>query len=88
MSAENAEIVRRSFSVQAENFGSDAMNFTNRDYLDGMVSRLDLAGTVAALEVAAGTCACACAGGGRAGCSAKNLYGAIHLDKDSSEKLG
>ena len=33
-------------------------------------------------------CACACAGGGRAGCSAKNLYGAIHLDKESSEKLG
>ena len=33
-------------------------------------------------------CACACAGGGRAGCSAKNLYGAIHLNKDSSEKLG
>lgn len=61
MSAENAEIVRRSFSVQAENFGSDAMNFTNRDYLDDMVSRPDLAGTVAALEVAAGTCACACA---------------------------
>lgn len=61
MSAENAEIVRRSFSVQAKNFGSDAMNFTNRDYLDDMVSRLDLAGTVAALEVAAGTCACACA---------------------------
>ena len=61
MSAENAEIVRRSFSVQAENFRSDAMNFTNRDYLDDMVSRLDLAGTVAALEVAAGTCACACA---------------------------
>lgn len=24
-------------------------------------------------------CACACAGGGRAGCSAKNLYGAVHL---------
>ena len=37
------------------------MNFTNRDYLDDMISRLDLAGTVAALEVAAGTCACACA---------------------------
>ncbi len=32
-------------------------------------------------------CACACAGGGRAGCSAKNLYGAIHLDKDASEKM-
>ncbi|MBD9140415.1 MAG: hypothetical protein EGQ75_09295 [Clostridiales bacterium] len=32
-------------------------------------------------------CACACAGGGRAGCSAKNLYGAIHLDKDSTKKL-
>ena len=32
-------------------------------------------------------CACACAGGGRAGCSAKNLYGAIHLEKDSTKKL-
>ena len=32
-------------------------------------------------------CACACAGGGRAGCSAKNLYGAIYLDKDSTKKL-
>ncbi|MBO4854740.1 MAG: hypothetical protein J5482_06380 [Oscillospiraceae bacterium] len=27
-------------------------------------------------------CACACAGGGRAGCSAKNLYGAIRLDAE------
>lgn len=26
-------------------------------------------------------CACACAGGGRAGCSAKNFYGAIQTDK-------
>ena len=32
-------------------------------------------------------CACACAGGGRAGCSAKNLYGAIHLDASASEKM-
>ena len=32
-------------------------------------------------------CACACAGGGRAGCSAKNLYGAIHLNEDASEKM-
>jgi len=32
-------------------------------------------------------CACACAGGGRAGCSAKNLYGAIHLDETVSRKL-
>lgn len=30
-------------------------------------------------------CACACAGGGRAGCSAKNLYGAIHLPAKRSE---
>lgn len=28
-------------------------------------------------------CACACAGGGRAGCSAKNLYGAIHLPAEA-----
>lgn len=32
-------------------------------------------------------CACACAGGGRAGCSAKNLYGAVRLDKALAEKL-
>ena len=32
-------------------------------------------------------CACACAGGGRAGCSAKNLYGAVKLDETLSEKL-
>ena len=32
-------------------------------------------------------CACACAGGGRAGCSAKNLYGAIHLDDTVSRRL-
>lgn len=32
-------------------------------------------------------CACACAGGGRAGCSAKNLYGAIHLDGSATEKV-
>ena len=32
-------------------------------------------------------CACACAGGGRAGCSAKNLYGAIHLDETVSRRL-
>jgi len=32
-------------------------------------------------------CACACAGGGRAGCSAKNLYGAIRLDEELSREL-
>lgn len=32
-------------------------------------------------------CACACAGGGRAGCSAKNLYGAVHLDQQVTDRL-
>ncbi len=32
-------------------------------------------------------CACACAGGGRAGCSAKNLYGAIHADASVEQQL-
>ena len=32
-------------------------------------------------------CACACAGGGRAGCSAKNLYGSVQLDRRLTEKL-
>lgn len=32
-------------------------------------------------------CACACAGGGRAGCSAKNLYGAVKLDEEMSRAL-
>lgn len=33
-------------------------------------------------------CACACAGGGRAGCSAKNLYGAVKLSRELTEKQG
>lgn len=32
-------------------------------------------------------CACACAGGGRAGCSAKNLYGAVKLSEELTENL-
>ena len=32
-------------------------------------------------------CACACAGGGRAGCSAKNLYGAVHLDQELTREI-
>ena len=32
-------------------------------------------------------CACACAGGGRAGCSAKNLYGAVHLSEQLTKEL-
>ena len=32
-------------------------------------------------------CACACAGGGRAGCSAKNLYGAVNLSEELTENL-
>ena len=32
-------------------------------------------------------CACACAGGGRAGCSAKNLYGAVKLDEKVTKSL-
>ncbi|MBQ0037556.1 MAG: hypothetical protein KBS74_02690 [Clostridiales bacterium] len=32
-------------------------------------------------------CACACAGGGRAGCSAKNLYGAVQLNEKLTENL-
>ena len=32
-------------------------------------------------------CACACAGGGRAGCSAKNLYGAVKLNRAVTESL-
>lgn len=32
-------------------------------------------------------CACACASGGRAGCSAKHLYGAVKLDKNVSALL-
>ena len=32
-------------------------------------------------------CACACASGGRAGCSAKNLYGAVKLDREVTASL-
>ena len=30
---------------------------------------------------------CACAGGGRAGCSAKSLYGAVHLDQELTREM-
>lgn len=44
-------------------------------------------GHCAAPAAAPVPCACACAGGGRAGCSAKNLYGAIHLDDSLTKKV-
>ncbi len=54
----NMELVRKSFAIQAENFDSGKMNFSKAEYLDDMVSRLDLKPAFSGLEVAAGTCAC------------------------------
>ena len=39
------------------------------------------------LALALALTACACAGGGRAGCSAKNLYGAVHLNRDVTRSV-
>ncbi len=44
-------------------------------------------GDCACASSCACACACACAGGGRAGCSAKNLYGAVHLSEELTEEL-
>ena len=44
-------------------------------------------GHCACVSSCACACACACAGGGRAGCSAKNLYGAVKLDQEVTKQL-
>lgn len=52
------EIVRQSFSVQAENFESPAMSFSKQEYLQETLKAVGANKTDLALEVAAGTCAC------------------------------
>lgn len=50
--------VRKSFSLQAENFETKDMNFSKKDYLDHTIKAIELSKTDNVLEVAAGTCAC------------------------------
>lgn len=52
------EKIRSSFSAQAEQFESDKMNFSKKEYLDYTVKLMELNKRDKVLEVAAGTCAC------------------------------
>lgn len=58
MITSNADKIRESFAVQAENFNSSSMNFSKEEYLKHTVSLLNPSGSENALETAAGTCAC------------------------------
>lgn len=52
------EIIKRSFSVQAENFESPAMSFSKQEYLRDTRKAVGASKTDLVLEVAAGTCVC------------------------------
>lgn len=58
MKTSNIEQIQKSFSVQAENFDTKAMNFSKKEYLDYTVSCIAPTKEDRVLEVAAGTCAC------------------------------
>lgn len=50
--------VQKSFSLQAENFETQSMNFSKQEYLDYTVDAIGLTAADNVLEAAAGTCAC------------------------------
>lgn len=49
--------IRESFTLQAKNFESGAMNFSKKDYLAHTVTALHLRGNENVLDAASGTCA-------------------------------
>lgn len=53
-------IIQKSFSIQAENFETDKMNFSKVEYLNFVISKIGLSSSYSGLEVAAGTCAVGC----------------------------
>ncbi len=58
MNPKNIELIHRSFEIQAPNFNSASMNFSDKDYLNYILSSVEPCKTDIMLEVAAGTCAC------------------------------
>lgn len=58
MAISNIETIRKSFTVQAEDFENTSMNFSKEAYLDYTVSAMAVSADDNVLEVAAGTCAC------------------------------
>lgn len=58
MNPKNIELIHRSFEIQAPNFNSASMNFSDKDYLNYILSSVKPCKTDIMLEVAAGTCAC------------------------------
>lgn len=52
------EKMKKSFSLQAENFENNDMNFSKQEYLDYIIKKTDVKKTDCVLEVAAGTCVC------------------------------
>ena len=58
MKSTNKAEIQKAFTQQAAGFESDKANFSKKDYLDYMVSRIAPTKCDSVLEVAAGTCAC------------------------------
>lgn len=57
MKPSNLNIINHSFEKQAENFESSSMNFSNKDYINYVISSVKPSLSDTMLEVASGTCA-------------------------------
>lgn len=58
MKSSNQTEIREAFSRQADGFESAHMNFSSKEYLGYVVSKIAPEKTDTVLEIAAGTCAC------------------------------
>lgn len=58
MKSENVEKIQNAFTVQSKHFETHKANFTNKEYLDSVISEVQPQKTDSVLEVAAGTCVC------------------------------
>ena len=60
MKSSNEEAIKHSFTLQSKKFETGKLNFTEKKFLDFIVTNMQPQKTDTVLEVAAGTCACGC----------------------------
>lgn len=58
MKSSNADKIKQSFTLQSNHFKAGKLNFSDKEYLDFMVTHILPQKGNTVLEVAAGTCAC------------------------------
>lgn len=60
MKSSNEDAIKHSFTLQSKNFEAGKLNFTEKKFLDFIVTNIHPQKTDTVLEVAAGTCVCGC----------------------------